>query len=96
MRNLYLVCYDIMDPKRLSKTFKTLKGFGEHSQYSVFLCHLNAKEKILLNAALLELINIREDRILIANLGPSEGTSKDRIETFGVHAPPEEPFPVIV
>jgi len=96
MKNLYLVSYDVMDPKRLSRTFKTLKGFGEHTQYSVFLCSLNPKEKILLNEALLKAINQKEDRILIVNIGPSEGTGKDRIEVIGTQDPPVEPGPIIV
>ncbi len=96
MKNLYLVSYDITNPKRLSKTFKALKGFGDHTQYSVFLCSLNPKEKVLLNEALLNAINQKEDRILIVNIGPSEGTATSRIEVIGIQEPPVEPGPVIV
>lgn len=40
MRASYLVCYDICDDKRLRKVFRTMRGFGDHLQYSVFECQL--------------------------------------------------------
>ncbi len=38
MRHTYLVCYDISDDVRRSRVLKTMKGFGDHLQYSVFEC----------------------------------------------------------
>lgn len=38
MKAKYLVCYDIVDPVRLAKVFRLMKGAGLHLQYSVFLC----------------------------------------------------------
>lgn len=96
MKNIYLVSYDITSPERLPKVYKTMKGFGEHVQYSVFLCRLNPKEKVLLNAALLDIMNQKKDRIMVVNLGPAEGTSENRIEILGVQEPPKEPGPIIV
>jgi len=96
MKNMYLVSYDIMNPKRLHVIYKTMKGFGEHTQYSVFLCRLNPKEKVLLNEALSEIMNQSEDRIMIVNLGPAEGTSENRIEILGTQEPPKEPNATIV
>ncbi len=29
MRNVYLVCYDVADDKRLRKTYKKMRGFGD-------------------------------------------------------------------
>jgi CRISPR-associated protein Cas2 len=40
MRKTYLVCYDICDDRRLAKVHKTLRGFGDHLQYSIFECQL--------------------------------------------------------
>ncbi len=92
MKNLYIVSYDIMNPERLHKIYNTMKGFGDHTQYSVFLCRLNPKEKVLLNEALLQIINQNEDRIMIVNIGPVEGTtSENRIETLGIQDPPQAP-----
>lgn len=48
MRNVYLVCYDVADDKRLRKTYKKMCGFGDPLQYSVFRCELSAVEKQLL------------------------------------------------
>jgi len=41
MRNTFLVCYDICEDKRLAKVHKTMRGFGDHLQYSVFECQFN-------------------------------------------------------
>ena len=37
---IYLICYDIADPKRLRKVAKILEGHGIRTQYSVFQCDL--------------------------------------------------------
>ena len=50
----YVVSYDIMDPKRLHRVHKTMKGFGDPIHYSVFRCLLTAKGKVELVAALTE------------------------------------------
>ena len=34
MRTSYLVCYDIADEKRLRKVFQTMRGYGDHLQFS--------------------------------------------------------------
>src|ERR1035438_4086458 len=36
LRISYLICYDICDDKRLRKVFQTMRGYGDHLQYSVF------------------------------------------------------------
>lgn len=69
MRRRFLVCYDISDPKRLRKVHKTMKGYGEPLQYSVFCCELNRRERVELDGDLSEIIHHRDDRILIVDLG---------------------------
>lgn len=83
MRNRYMVSYDICDPKRLRRVFKTMRGFGDALQYSVFLCDLSPSERILLLEKLTPLLNHREDQVMLVNLGPADGQSGDRIETLG-------------
>lgn len=90
MKNLYLVSYDIMNSQRLHVIYKTMRGFGERAQYSVFFCKLNQKEKVILITTLLEIINQNEDRIMIIDLGCIEGQSEKRIEVLGKQAPPIE------
>ncbi|MDD5317656.1 MAG: CRISPR-associated endonuclease Cas2 [Candidatus ainarchaeum sp.] len=96
MKNTFLVSYDIMDSERLQKVYKVMKGFGEHAQYSVFICHLNQKEKVMLKEALSEIINNNKDRVLMVDLGPSDGTSKNRIEVLGNQDTPKEPSATVV
>ena len=45
MRTSYLVSYDICDDKRLRKVFQTMRGYGDHLQYSVFQCQLTAADR---------------------------------------------------
>lgn len=59
MRRRFIVCYDIADPKRLVKTFKKMKGFGDPLQKSVFTCDLSPTEKAMLIAALTEIMNLK-------------------------------------
>ena len=82
-RFVYVVCYDIRDPKRLRHVYKTMRGYGEHLQYSVFRCEITPAEKVQLIMALTEIIHEREDRILILPLGPAHGRYASRIETLG-------------
>ena len=39
----------------------------------MFICDLSPKERVLLEEALTEILNLREDRVLIVDMGPSEG-----------------------
>jgi CRISPR-associated protein Cas2 len=44
MRKTYLVTYDIREEGRLRKVHKCMRNWGDHLQYSVFECQLNATE----------------------------------------------------
>ena len=83
MRNSYIVTYDICDPKRLTKVFKTMRGWGDHLQYSVFECQLTRSELISLRGQLKEIINESQDQVLFIDLGPSEGRGERVIEALG-------------
>jgi len=83
MRIRYIVSYDISDPKRLRRVFRTMKGFGDALQLSVFRCDLSASERVLLIEALSKVINHREDQVIIVDIGPVDGRGQDRIETIG-------------
>src|SRR5437870_5051974 len=47
MRTCYIVAYDIADPKRLQRVHRTMRGYGDPLQYSVFRCILSPSERIL-------------------------------------------------
>jgi CRISPR-associated protein Cas2 len=82
MRKLLIVTYDISDPKRLRKVFKTMKGFGQHLQLSVFRCDLTDMERFEMIGVLQSIIHHDEDQILVIELGASDGRSH-RVEAIG-------------
>ena len=84
MRNRYIVCYDVTDPKRLNKTYKKMNGYGDPVQYSVFQCELSDMELLYMQDDLKEILNLQEDRVLIVNTGPSENDIGKHILTMGV------------
>jgi CRISPR-associated protein Cas2 len=94
--NCYIVSYDIMDRKRLYRVHTAMKGFGEAVHYSVFRCDLTLKGRVEMVAALTELINPDEDRIMIIDMGPTEGGVEGRIEFLGVHHEDKEEKFIIV
>jgi CRISPR-associated protein Cas2 len=80
MRNTYLVCYDISNDVRLRRVHKTLRGFGDHLQYSVFECQFTPTDLVRCRHALGKLIHHKEDQVLFVDLGPAEGRG-DRVIT---------------
>jgi len=82
MSRLVMVTYDICDPKRLRKVFKTMKGFGQHLQLSVFICELTDVERLDLKAELSRRIAPPDDQVLIVDLGPAT-TRGPSIESLG-------------
>lgn len=83
MRNIYLVTYDICDDKRLRKVFKTMRNWGDHLQYSVFECQLNAVDLLRLKQQLKDIINVAHDQVLFVDLGPASGRGDRVIDAIG-------------
>lgn len=82
---VFIVSYDISDPKRLYRVHKTMIGFGDPIHYSVFKCRISDKDKNELIAVLSDTIKHDEDRIMIIDLGFACGDIDSRIEFIGVH-----------
>ena len=80
MRQTYIVCCDISDPKRLREVFKTMRGWGDHLQLSVFESRLTRRELVTLRAELSEIIHNDNDQVLFVDLGPA-GSRGDRVIT---------------
>lgn len=80
MRNTFLVCYDISNDLRLRRVHKTMCGFGDRLQYSVFECKFSPTDLARCRHALEKLIHHREDQVLFVDLGPVEGRG-DRVIT---------------
>ncbi len=85
---MYVVCYDVVDDRRRTRTHSVLSGFGAWTQYSVFECYLTRQELVLLRARLLEAINQREDTIRLYALCDS---CRERVEVLGQGEKPREP-----
>lgn len=82
MRTSYLVCYDICD-ERLRKVFQTMRGYGDHLQYSVFECQLTKSDLVRCRAELDKIIYHTEDQVLFVNLGPADGRGDRVIAALG-------------
>lgn len=83
MRNSFLVTYDICDDKRLASVYKTMRGFGDHLQLSVFECQLTPTDLARCRHRLSEIINQRADQVLFVDLGPAEGRGERVITALG-------------
>jgi CRISPR-associated protein Cas2 len=83
VRNTYLVCYDISNDLRLRRVHKTMVGFGDRVQYSVFECRFSAADLARCKHALAKLIHHRDDQVLFVNLGPSDGRGDRVISSIG-------------
>ena len=70
----YIVTYDISDTRRWRRVFKTMHGFGEWLQLSVFQCRLSGRRHAELEAKLRELIKAGEDHVLVIDIGPADKT----------------------
>ncbi len=95
MEHAYLVCYDIGDPGRWRKVYRTMKGVGEWLQLSVFHCRLTREKYLRMQDNLGSMINRSEDHVLIIDLGPAD-TVELRVESIGRPFDPIGKDPVIV
>lgn len=83
MRRRYVISYDISDDKRRMRVFELLLGNGDHVQFSVFLADLSQRELIVLRTKLLQIINEREDQVLIIDLGKETRSLDASLEVIG-------------
>jgi CRISPR-associated protein Cas2 len=96
MRRCYLVCYDIRSPQRWRRVFKVMKGFGEHWQYSVFFCVLRDIDRVRMQTALEEWMNLKEDQTMIIDLGPDEASARAAATVLGQQMKKQEDGIVVV
>lgn len=83
MMRTYVVCYDICEPKRLRRVCKIMKGYGERRQFSVFLCVLKEIDFVRMQAELDKVMNMREDQVLIIDLGQNNDSAKAAMTVMG-------------
>ncbi len=82
---LYFVVYDIADQKRWRSVFKTMHGYGEWVQLSVFQCRLSRMKHAEMIADLDGIIHHREDHLVIIDLGPADKV-EPRVVSLGKRA----------
>ncbi|MDQ3777002.1 MAG: CRISPR-associated endonuclease Cas2 [Pseudomonadota bacterium] len=93
--HLFIVTYDISDPKRWRAVFSLMNGYGEWLQLSVFQCRLTRRRHAELAATLDQIINHEEDHVLMLDLGPAEGVVP-RVVSLGKPFKALERAPIIV
>lgn len=93
--HLYIVTYDIRDPKRWRRLFKAMEGRGEWLQLSVFQCRLSRRGLAEMTAALAEIIKHDEDHVVILDLGPADEVTP-RVTSMGKRFEAVARGPVIV
>lgn len=92
---IYIVTYDIGEPRRWRRLFKLMHGYGEWLQLSVFQCRLTRRRKVELAAAIHEIINHNQDHVLILDLGAVDRVEL-RVESLGKVYAPVRRDPIIV
>lgn len=80
--HLYIVAYDIRDPKRWRAVFTLMKGYGEWLQLSVFQCRMSRRRQADLIATLDEIILHGSDHVVMLDLGPAD-TVRPRVVSLG-------------
>ena len=93
---VYFVVYDIADAKRWRRVFRTMHGYGEWVQYSVFQCRLSAMRHAELIADLDGLIHHDEDHVVIIDIGLADRVEPKIVSLGKRNYIPVEREPVIV
>ena len=89
---IYMICYDITDPKRLRKTAQILENSGLRVQKSFFQCDIDEKKKDLLVKQVVKVLNLKKDYFYVYPLcedcsqkAIQEGTGNlIRLEAFDI------------
>lgn len=81
----WLVTYDIVDPRMLTRVFRLLKKNGVPVQYSVFFVHASAAEIAALMVKVAKLIDARADDVRAYRLPENAWTA-----TLGAAIIPED------
>ena|SRR6186713_700180 len=93
--HLYIVAYDIANPKRWRRVFRVMEGFGEWLQLSVFQCRLSRQRHAELVALLDGIIHHDDDHVVLMDIGPAEQVTP-RVVSLGKTYSAVERAPVIV
>jgi CRISPR-associated protein Cas2 len=64
----FVIAYDMPDNKRRTKLLKAMKGFGVHTQFSLFECELDEHELEHMLAVIRKIIKPSEDAVKVYRL----------------------------
>jgi CRISPR-associated protein Cas2 len=73
-----------------------MKAYGEAWQYSVFYCTLKPIDRVRLESALRELLNLKQDQVLIVDLGGNEDAARESAAVLGPALPEQEEGMVVI
>jgi CRISPR-associated protein Cas2 len=93
--HLYIVAYDIADPKRWRRVFRIMEGFGEWLQLSIFQCRLSRQRHAELVALLDGIIHHDDDHVILVDVGSADHVVP-RVVSLGKAYAPVEREPIIV
>lgn len=93
--HLYIVTYDIGDPKRWRRIFRIMKGYGEWVQLSVFQCRMSRQRHAELIALLDGMIHHADDHVVLMDVGPADKVAP-HITSLGRGFTPVERVSVII
>ncbi len=91
----YLVAYDITDDDRRMSVLNYLRGWGDHIQYSVFVCDLSATSLAIVKARLSDLVKHDEDQVLLFDLGLADGRKNDSVVAVGLPYTRQRPDTIV-
>ena len=67
-----------------------MKAYGEPWQYSVFYCTLKDIDRVRLENELREILNLKEDQVLIVDLGSNEDAARSSAAVLGSPPPQQD------
>lgn len=85
-RTLYIIAYDIREPRRLNRIRYFLKGYSTGGQKSVYECFLTDGELKFVISNLKRLIFEADDRVHIFRMD-----GRSRTHTLGIATQPKDP-----
>jgi CRISPR-associated protein Cas2 len=80
--HLYIVTYDIADPRRWRAVFKLMHGYGQWLQLSVFQCRLPRSRYLEMVGRLEATITAADDHVMLVDVGLAEGV-QPRVRSLG-------------
>lgn len=93
---IYFVVYDIGDRQRWRSVFRTMHGYGEWVQLSVFQCRLGPVRHAELVADLDGMIHHEDDHVVVIDVGAADQVAPRVVSLGKRDYRPIESEPVIV